>query len=320
MIDTFSKIPMFLLGVTVLLFLGGCQLQSNSESEQLPATITAKPAPQATPSPTPAQRPGTASTDVRSRASSYELVAEFANGESEKLSDIVFYPPRETLFAVRDNGQIIEIKTDGSFIRDREIREGADLEGITYNPDTGMLYVVVEGEEIIFEINPDSLVIAQISLIDRSFEGRLLLSPDGDGVEGIAYVPATPKTAKGSFYLVNQADKLTGDDASIVVEVELKPDVSHPRAEIVRYFSVGVTDLSGITYVPSYDSLLITSDTHNLLLETSLDGEILNTYPLPGENQEGITVDGDGSLYIAQDTNKPPLKLKLLSGTTPNGP
>ena len=324
MTETFSKISIFLLGVAVLIFLSGCQPQFNAKSEQLPATVTARPAPETTlspiPGPTPASRSETASTDTRPRASAYELVADFANEESDKLSDIAFYPPRETLFAVRDNGQIVEIKTDGSFLRDQEIREDADLEGITYNPDTGMLYAVVEGEEIILEINPETLAIGQIFLIDRSFEGRLLLSPNGDGVEGIAYVPARTGTANGSFYLVNQADELTGNDASIVVEVEIRPDTSHPRAEIVRYFTVGITDLSGITYVPSNHSLLITSDTNNLLLETSLDGEILNSYPLPGKNQEGITVDGDGSLYIAQDTSKPPLKLKLLSVTDDDGP
>lgn len=278
------------------------------------------PSPTPLPTPEPQVKAGTA--DIQPRAFSYALVADFAGKESDKLSDIAFYPPRETLFAVRDNGQMIEIKTDGTFIRAKKIRKDADFEGITYNPDTGMLYVVVEGEEIILEIDPETLAIAQVFLIDRSFEGNLLLSPDDDGVEGIAYVPAADGTANGSFYLVNQADKLTGSDSSIVleVEVELKPGTNHPRAQIVRYFSVGITDLSGITYIPSNRHLLITSDTHDLLLETSLSGEIFDSYPLPGEHQEGITIDGEGSLYIAQDTDKAPLKLKLLPGAAADGP
>ena len=316
----FSKISIFLLGITILVVLIGCQSQPGVEPEQLASATDRRPTPSPTPLPTPQPPVEAGPADTRPKASSYELVADFAGEESDKLSDIAFYPPRETLFAVRDNGQIVEIRSDGSLIRKHEIREDADFEGITYNPDTGMLYVVVEGEEIILEINPETLAVVQTFLIDRSFEGRLLLSPDGDGIEGIAYVPAATETGKGSFYLVNQADQLTGNDSSIVIEVEIKPGKTHPRAEIIRYFSVGTTDLSGITYIPFSRSLLITSDTHDLLLETSLNGEILNIFPLPGKNQEGITIDSEGSLYIAQDTNKPPLKLKVLPGATASGP
>jgi hypothetical protein len=316
----YAKISIFLLGIAALALLVGCQSQSGLEPDQPAAVTVQRVTPEPTPSPTPEPSVEAGSVDIGPQASSYELVADFAGEESDKLSDIVFYPPRETLFAVRDNGQIVEIKSDGSLIREQEIREDADFEGITYNPDTGLLYVVVEGEEIILEINPETLGVTQIFLIDRSFEGKLLLSPDGDGIEGIAYVPATTETGKGSFYLVNQADQLTGNDSSIVIEVEIRPGTTHPRAEIVRYFSVGTTDLSGITYIPFNRSLLITSDTHDLLLETSLDGEIQNTFPLPGKHQEGIAIDGEGSLYIAQDTNKPPLKLKFLPGATAGGP
>ena len=31
-------------------------------------------------------------------------------------------------------------------------------------------------------------------------------------------------------------------------------------------------------------------------------GEILSAYAFPGNDQEGITVDGEGFLYIAQDS------------------
>lgn len=37
-------------------------------------------------------------------------------------------------------------------------------------------------------------------------------------------------------------------------------------------------------------------------------GRILQVYPLPGVKQEGITVDEDGFMYIAQDSETSLLK------------
>ncbi|UCC85979.1 MAG: SdiA-regulated domain-containing protein, partial [Anaerolineales bacterium] len=79
-----------------------------------------------------------------------------------------------------------------------------------------------------------------------------------------------------------------------------------------RFFSVGVTDLSGIQYAPSSHRLLIVSDGNNLLLEVDLTGQVLEIYPLPGKKQEGITIDGDGFLYIAQDDDTALLKFTPL--------
>lgn len=48
--------------------------------------------------------------------------------------------------------------------------------------------------------------------------------------------------------------------------------------------------------------LVIISDTEDLLMEVSLDGKVLATRPLTGVNQEGITFDDEGNMYIAQDS------------------
>lgn len=253
----------------------------------------------------------------------YETVDNFGQAKSDKLSGIIFYPRRKTLFAVSDNGRIIELKTDGTLIQRKQIRKKADFEGITYSPATGMLYVAIEGEEIILEVNPETLEAARDIPIDRMFEGGILLSPEGNGIEGITFVPTSDGATNGSFYLVNQSDELGGTDPSIVFEVEINhaapprgaSTTNESKARIIRYFSVGVTDLSGIHYVPSSHRLLIISDANNLLLEVSLTGQVLETYPLPGKKQEGITRDEEGSLYIAQDTKEALLKFTPLDNT-----
>ena len=220
---------------------------------------------------------------------------------------------RETLFAVSDKGRIIEIKSDGTFIQIKEIRKKADFEGIAYSPETEMLYIAVEGEEVILEVNPATLEVEREMPIDRMFEGNTLLSPEGNGIEGITFVPASDTATNSSFYLVNQSKELEGVDPSIVFEVEISHVADEPQARIIRFFSVGVTDLSGIHYAPSSRRLYIISDINDLLLEVSLAGQVLEIYPLPGKKQEGVTTDEDGDLYIAQDG-----KTALLRFTSPN--
>jgi len=330
-----SKISIFFLLVTFLVVVTNCQSQVSPhatlhvEVTSTPPSVTETPVPRSTlplevtstPSPiteTPVPTPSSTS-EVRLIEISnpyysfpYEQVDGFGEAGSGKLSGIVFHPQRHTLFAVNDEGRIIEIATDGTFIRQKRIRKEADFEGITNNPVTGMLYVAIEGEEAILEIDPETLEAGRDILIDRTFEGNVLLAPEGNGIEGITFVPASANATDGTFYLVNQSNRLAGTDPSIVLEVEVSNGADEPKARIIRYFSVGVTDLSGIHYVPSTRRLLITSDDNNSLLVVDLSGQILETYSLPGEKQEGVTIDADGFLYIAQDTKKELLKFKPI--------
>jgi uncharacterized protein YjiK len=60
--------------------------------------------------------------------------------------------------------------------------------------------------------------------------------------------------------------------------------------------------------------LLIISDDNDLLLEVGLSGQISHVHSLPGMQQEGIAVDKEGFLYIAQDSEEGLLKF------SPSGP
>jgi len=320
----FFKFSIFVLGATALASITSCQSKT-SAGPTLPIEMTSTPsssveAPVQTPSSTPDHQIETDNADNPYDPFLYEIVDGFSNAQSEKLSGIVFYPPRETLFAVSDNGWIIEIKTNGTFIQKKQIRKKADFEGITYSPATGMLYVAIEGKEVILEINPETLEAERDFPIDRIFEGNILLPPEGNGLEGIPFVPASDGTANGSFYLVNQSKELGGTDPSIVFEVEINDAGSEPYARIMRYFSVGVTDLSGIHYSPSSRRLLVISDANNLLLEVGLSGQVLKTSLLPGKNQEGISTDADGFLYIAQDRKEALLKFTPLNNASDTEP
>jgi uncharacterized protein YjiK len=313
--NCFTPIRFLLLWIALPVgAIAGCQSQADvSLPPTAPVTPTST-APIAIPSATPMAPTPTAEnnieislTTIRHDTFPYPVVDSFSKSHTDELSGVLFHPQRNTLFAVRDNGQIIEMETDGTIIRAEIVQKKADFEGITVNPQTGLLYVAVEGNEVILEVDPETLNPTRAIPIDRVFEQNLLLAPGGDGIEGITFVPTNDGTSAGTFFLLNQSDELDGGDPSIVFEVEINNDNSELYARIIRYFSVDVTDLSGIQYAPTTDSLLIISDSNNLLLDVSLSGQVLATYPLPGKKQEGITLDEAGFLYIAHDEKKAPL-------------
>lgn len=299
-----------LLLAALLTLLISCQSQTARliDATSNPPPLTTTPIP--TPRPAPEQKFAITESNEPYDPFPYKQVDSFGEVKAGRLSGVVSYPPRRTVFAVSDEGRIIEIETDGSLIQKKQLRKKADFEGITYSPATEMLYIAIEGDEVILEVNPETLEIVRDIPIDRAFEGSVLLAPEGCGIEGITFVPSSKSTTDGTFYLVNQSHELEGTDSSIIFEVDVSNVAGKPIARILRYFSVGVTDLSGIYYVPAHRHLFVISDTNDVLLVVSLSGQILDIYSLPGKKQEGITLDEDNFLYIAEDAKNTLLKFK----------
>lgn len=217
-------------------------------------------------------------------------------------SGIVFHPQRKTLFIVGDEGDICEIQRDGTLVKQKRLLH-ADFEGITCDPSTGLLYIAIEGEEKIIEVDPDDFRVLREFAVNRTFQGKLVLKAGGQGIEAITFVPDSNHPEGGTFYVTNQGLDLDNrEDPSAIFELELPLKKDSAGAKIIRYFSIGVIDLSGIYYDEISDHLGVISDTMNTFLEITRDGSIIRSYALPGCNQEGIAVDSEGFLYIAQDS------------------
>ncbi|MBE0535012.1 MAG: SdiA-regulated domain-containing protein [Phycisphaerae bacterium] len=226
-------------------------------------------------------------------------------------SGICWHSARGTLFVVGDEGDICEIKTNGELIKQAHIRQ-ADFEGITYDPSSGLLYLAVEEEEAIVEMHPETFEVLREWSVPRKFRGRTLLRKGGEGFEGITFVPDANHKEGGIFHVANQAFTLTNkEDISAIFQVELPLRSGAGEAKILGYFEPGVIDLAGLNYDAATGTILVISDSANLLLVYSLDYKLLDFYAFPGDNQEGVTVDADGFIYIAQDTGGI-LKMKWL--------
>ena len=230
----------------------------------------------------------------------YQKLDKFGDIKFKEPSGVTYHPQRDTLFVVGDSGTLTEVKTDGTLVRQEKVLSGASFEGVTVDPATGLLYVALEGHDKILEISPDEFAVLRDIEIDKMFEGKELIKKGGGGLEGIVFVP---NNSGGTFYLTNQSDELTGNDPSIIFEIEIDNSADKPVARIVRYFSTGITDMSGLFYLPGDDQLLVISDDNNLLLTVSPTGEVMQMVALPGEHQEGIAIDNQGYLYIGEDSD-----------------
>ena len=235
----------------------------------------------------------------------HKRISNFNSIDFDEPSGIVFHTQRGTLFIVGDEGDLAEIKPDGSLVHKEEI-EDADFEGITYNPATGLLYAVTESKARIMEINPNDFDVLRVFGIDPVFEDEDILKSEKNHVEAITFVPDPDQPEGGTFFLTNsQNEEVDKAAVSTIFEVVI-PLQNHvaenATARIINVFPLNVIDLSGLDYDPANDHLYVISDTTNTFLEITRSGEVLKAYAFPGKNQEGIAKDDEGFLYFVQDS------------------
>ncbi len=216
-------------------------------------------------------------------------------------SGICFHPLRKTLFVVSDEGEIAEIKTDGTPLFSKKIP--GDLEGLAVNPQSGLLYVIVEGDDIILEFDPDKKEVTRKFPINREYDGNpnYLEKKEKEwdnGIEAIAFVLDEEHPEGGTFYVCNQWEP------SCIMEVFVPLKTSQAKtaeARIMRVLTRKIPDPAAMYYDYKTGLLNVVSDADNILVEITLDGKLVNAYAFTGNDQEGLTRDDEGYLYIAQD-------------------
>lgn len=237
------------------------------------------------------------------------LVAGHAGGDASDMvewpipefsepSGIVHHPQRNSLFVVGDEGAIGEVSLDGKLLR--QFHFGGDLEAITVDPRNGLLYVVREAHEIIFEIRPDNFKILRRFTIDRSFGGDPnFLRRGGDGIEGLTFVPDDDHPEGGSLWAVNQFDP------PVLVQLDIPLRSSKEKfltARVARAVAVDSAPLSGLAWEPGRRVFLVTSSLWKRLVVLDAAGEAVRSVRLPAFMPEGITPLPDGRMAIAQDS------------------
>ena len=237
----------------------------------------------------------------------YSWVGNITKSQIAEPSGITYHTARRSLFIADDSGSIHEVRLDGTPVQSKGLSE-RDIEGITVNPDTGMLYAAVEDDEAILELDAETLTIQREFRINRNFEGERLLKKGGMGIEAIAFVPDASHPEGGTFWIGNQSFSLKPqDEPSVICEVSVPLRSGTARkaeGTIINAYRMNFIDISGLAYDAQGDHLVLVSDASNLLVELKKGGTILGRYLLPGDEQEGVVLDGLGYMYIAQENGE----------------
>ncbi len=244
---------------------------------------------------------------ARPTALPYNWIGNITKAQIAEPSGITYHPTRRSLFIADDSGSVHEVSLEGRLIQSKGLNE-RDIEGITVDPSTGLLYAAVEDDEVILELEPENLAIQRQFRISRDFKGEQLLRKGGMGIEAIAFVPDASHPEGGTFWVGNQSFSLKAkDEPSVVCEVVVplrSTTAKMADGTIIRAYKMNFIDISGLAYDAQGDYLVLISDTTNLLVELKREGTILRQYLLPGDEQEGIVLDGLGYMYVAQENGK----------------
>lgn len=220
------------------------------------------------------------------------------NHKIEEPSGIVYHDAHGSYYVVGDQGELYQVSKTGQLEKKKKLKNG-DFEGITVDPVTQLLYIAVEGDEEILEVNPDNFKIVRKFTVERYFQGKLVLDEEDDGIEGLTYNPHTK-----SFFLTNQQfnnDKSA--DASAVFELEFpQSNKGNQKLRIIHYKKMPITDLSVISYDVNKSVFYVVSDINDTLITMDRDFNILDQTILPGLDQEGLALTPEGDFLIAQDS------------------
>ena len=237
----------------------------------------------------------------------YNWIGSITKSKIAEPSGITYHPTRHSLFIADDSGSVHEVNLNGRHIQAKGVQE-LDIEGITMDPGTGLLYVAVEGDETIVELEPETLTIQREFRIVRDYKGEQILKEGGMGIEAIAFVPDASHPEGGTFWIGNQSFSLKAKaEPSVVCEVVVPlrtATAKRSEGTIINVYKMNFIDISGLAYDPQDDHLVLISDTTNLLVEMNREGVILSKYLLPGNEQEGVALDGLGYMYIAQESGE----------------
>ncbi len=218
-------------------------------------------------------------------------------------SGIAYHPARNTIFSVGDEGDVIEMSLQGATLQSHRFGN-LDLEGITVDPGTGLLYIVVEAASRIHEVDPANLVITRTFSLNWNLNGNEVLRLSNEAIESLVFVPDSTASHAGTFYMVNrskQIDSNSKPSALYQFQLPVRDALAQPTGTLLSVWPLEISSVSGLCYDQINQSLLAVSDDRDAVFRLSFNGEVRGCYQVPGTQQEGITLTPAGSVYMADD-------------------
>jgi len=208
-------------------------------------------------------------------------------------SGAAWHPRLRKLFLVGDDGTLASMDADGGSVRTWSLP--GDLEGVCVaDPDSDRIYVAVERPAGIVEFDiAEGRALRRFPLPGLEGGGR----KHNKGLEALAFVPDARDAEGGVFWAGIQSD-----GSVHVLSLPLRSDRTSTSVREVRRFTpvAGASDLSGLDWDASTQTIWAVFDKEDLLAVLDRSGGVQSTRTLPGDGQEGIAVSAEW-IFVADD-------------------
>ena len=219
-------------------------------------------------------------------------------------SGITWHPRLGHLFVVGDDGTLAELDKSGKALRGHTVEK--QLEDVAYHPPSGALLLVSEQRSELVLFDPATRRQLRRFRIDTpALLGETPVQAN-QGFEGLAFRPDPSRPGGGIVYLSHQRTP------AMVVAVAFDWGADAPidaAAVVARWHLSDYEDLTAVQYVPSIDRIVVVADSKDRMLVLGGDGAVEHELPIPGDQQEGLAFDADGTMWIADDKDKSVLKV-----------
>ena len=214
-----------------------------------------------------------------------------------EASGIAWHPARGRLFAVGDRGTLAEIDRAGAVVAMHHV--GGNLEDVTVHGPSGRLVLLAEkkGELVVWDPASASET-ARFALDVAGVLGREPADRN-QGFEGIVFRAEAGRPGGGVFHLVHQ--RKPARLVTIAFDPTGPARTLGAADVLARHALKPHEDLTAVTWSDTLGRLLVIAESADRLLVVSPDGTIDAELPVPGEQQEGLALDPEGALWVADE-------------------
>ncbi|WP_111708995.1 SdiA-regulated domain-containing protein [Lutibacter citreus] len=192
----------------------------------------------------------------------------------QEPSGLTFY--ENHLYIPSDyNGVVYKTSLNGKVI-EKIPTDFTDLEGVAVN-EKGDIFVLNEKKRTFIKIKPNGET-------DKKYKIKGNQKKNNSGLEGVCYFEK-----EDCFFIVNESSPRE------VLKVSTK------GKEKDSFKIDFANDLSGICFDVETNNLWLVSDESQKIYEISINGELINTFPIPVHKAEGIVIHNN-KIYIVSDS------------------
>lgn len=209
---------------------------------------------------------------------------------------IAYHPVTNSLFVIGASGHLAEVSPDGRVLQE-SVNPGKRFAGAAVDAGSGRLYVLGADRAVLYEWDTHPLRLRAELDIPQPFWRRFLPAPF---YRGLAFCPSIGDENKAVMYVAGVRSGRSAGRIWVLHVSRMDPR----ELTYIREMKLAVQEATDVYCLPENGVLYVMSAPENLLVELLPNGQELSRARFPGQQQQALTRDVTGRLYIVQKDGK----------------